>query len=114
MKQKETKLKERILEELSEFPRTWVCKVQQVAKRGTPDILASISGVFVAIELKTDTGRLSKLQSYNLEQIAKTGAIAVVLTPKFKEKYMCMLRDLADRGAETINKPAGVFKCSKK
>lgn len=57
-------------------------KVQQVSKSGTPDILMCLNGLFVAIELKTDKGRLSPLQEYNLNKIAESGGIALVMAPK--------------------------------
>jgi len=94
-KQRETLFKEKVLRELKKFPKTWFCKIQQVSKRGTPDILATIGGVFVAIELKTDAGVLSKLQEFNLAEISKTGAIAIVMTPTNFDKYMRALRGIS-------------------
>lgn len=49
------------------------------SKNGVPDILAcSPTGQFVAIEVKTEKGKTSKLQDYNLECIAKNSGIAIV------------------------------------
>jgi Holliday junction resolvase len=93
-KQKETIFKERVLRELKKLPRAWVCKTQQVSKRGTPDILACINGRFCAIELKTETGKLSALQDYNLQAIAKSGGIAIVMTPNNFEEEMTGLREM--------------------
>jgi Holliday junction resolvase len=93
-KQKETIFKERVLRELKQLPKAWICKTQQVSKRGTPDILACIKGLFVAIELKTDTGKLSALQEYNLEAIAKSGGIAIVMTPSNMNTEITKLRAL--------------------
>jgi hypothetical protein len=86
-KQRETLFKERVLRELKQLPQAWICKTQQVSKRGTPDILACVCGRFVAIELKTDTGKLSALQEYNLKKITESGGISIVMTPSnFKEE----------------------------
>lgn len=47
-------------------------------KRGTPDILAVISGRFVAIEVKRPGGKPSKLQLVQLKRIEAAGGIAMV------------------------------------
>ena len=56
---------------------------------GIPDILASINGRFVGIEVKASNGRPSELQLWNIEKIKESGGIAMVLYPKdfdlFKE-----------------------------
>ena len=51
-------------------------------KAGVPDILACINGRFVAIEVKAPNGKPSELQLYNIEEIKKSGGIAMVLYPK--------------------------------
>jgi Holliday junction resolvase len=99
-KQRETLFKERALHELRSWPKTWVCKIQQVSKRGTPDILASIGGRFVALELKTDKGRISALQKYNLEKIEDTGAMAFVVSPKNYDSVLKTLRSLLPKQDE--------------
>lgn len=80
---------------LQELPGVWSCKIQQVSKVGTPDVLICLAGVFVAIELKTNEGKLSKLQIYNLEKIAQCGGMAMVLTPDNLERNFKILEDLA-------------------
>lgn len=78
----ETKFKEKILVRLREIPNSWVVKVQQVAIRGTPDILMCVNGHFVAIELKTDDGEADELQIYTLDRIRKAGGHTFVMTPR--------------------------------
>lgn len=81
-KQPESVLKERVLADLRQLPRTWKVKVQQVAVRGTPDILACIGGHFVAIELKRDEKqKLEKLQEHEMEKIKKAGGRAYLVHP---------------------------------
>ena len=59
----------------------WYLKVQggcNAPSSGVPDILACIHGRFVGIEVKTPTGRVSKLQEYHIDQINKSGGVAFV------------------------------------
>lgn len=53
----------------------------QFTKAGIPDILACINGHFVGIELKTETGRTTKLQEHHLAKINESGGTAFVLRP---------------------------------
>lgn len=48
-------------------------------RSGSPDVICCYKGLFVALEVKAEKGRISKLQSYHLEQIKKaSGAAAIV------------------------------------
>ena len=76
-KKPETLLKERVIPVLKALPQAWVCKIQQVTKRGTPDILMCLGGIFVAIELKSEEGVLDPLQHYNIQRIASCGGIVI-------------------------------------
>ena len=81
-KKAETKLKEKVLGALHTLPETWCVKVQQVAIRGTPDILACIRGHFIAIELKSSPEHEpDALQQYTLDSIEDAGGLAVVVDP---------------------------------
>lgn len=79
--QPETRFKEKVLRDLRAIPGVWAEKIQQVSIKGTPDILACVCGIFFAIELKTDSGKLEKLQEHKLRLIAKAGGGAMVATP---------------------------------
>ncbi|WP_407312105.1 VRR-NUC domain-containing protein [Desulfosporosinus sp. SB140] len=61
----------------------------QFTKAGVPDLLCCVNGRFVGIELKTEKGRVSKLQEYTLAKIKESGGQAFVLRPSgfqaFKE-----------------------------
>lgn len=50
-------------------------------RRGVPDILASVGGKFVAIEVKADNGRPSDLQLDNIREIRASGGFAWVVYP---------------------------------
>lgn len=47
---------------------------------GIPDIICCYKGHFVAFEVKTEQGKLSKLQKYAIEKIRQAGGIAVKVT----------------------------------
>jgi hypothetical protein len=71
-----------------------VLKTQELSRSGTPDILACIDGIFVAIELKTNEGKTSPLQRYNLDKIENCGGISMVVTPDSEEKALLYLSNL--------------------
>ncbi len=47
---------------------------------GTPDIICCYRGKFVAFEVKTEQGRLSKLQEITIERIQQAGGVAAKVT----------------------------------
>lgn len=52
----------------------------QYGTAGLPDIIACINGRFVAFEVKTPTGKLTKLQESTLLRIKKAQGIALKVT----------------------------------
>ena len=48
---------------------------------GIPDLLVSLNGYFIAIEVKAENGKPSELQTYNLKKIARSGGIGILLYP---------------------------------
>jgi len=56
----------------------YVFKTIASNRAGVPDIIACINGHFYAIEGKTKTGVVSKLQEHHLGEITKAGGIAIV------------------------------------
>lgn len=63
-------------------------------KTGVPDILASVNGYFVGIEVKATTGRPSELQLYNIRKIKESGGFAFVLYPSAFEEFKKFITDL--------------------
>ena len=98
--QKETAFKIKVIKYLKTLPNTWFLKTQEVARSGTPDILAVINGSFVALELKTDEGRVSKLQEYNLNKIAEAKGVALVVTPSNLDANIKILENIANSGVK--------------
>lgn len=61
-------------------------------RAGIPDLLCNVNGFFVAVELKTEIGRTSKLQDYNIERIRGSGGVAIVLRPSGFEEFKTFVK----------------------
>ncbi len=79
MPRKEATLTRKILELFRQLPNSWFERVEQTSINGTPDILGCVEGQMVAIEVKTNKGRLSRLQLHKLNCIRNAGGLALVL-----------------------------------
>lgn len=62
-------------------------------RSGIPDLLCCVNGKFTAVELKTDTGRVSELQKYNIDRIIKSGGTALVLRPSDFESFKSVIKN---------------------
>lgn len=74
----EKKIKKFLSDEGVWFVKTWSNGVQ---RSGIPDIIASVNGYFVGIEVKASKGKPSELQIYNLRNIYDSGGFALLLYP---------------------------------
>ena len=63
-------------------------KVISATHSGIPDIVACLNGNFIAIEVKTEAGIVSKLQEYNINRIKEAGGIAFVARSADEAKKM--------------------------
>ena len=72
----ENKIQRQIVKYLKKQPDCWVYPTCDRFTVGVPDILGCLKGRFFALEVKQPTGRLSKIQTYNLALIKKAGGIA--------------------------------------
>ena len=97
-KKSETYLKERVLRELQQLGGWWV-KVQQITISGTPDILGCYKGHFVALELKSEEGVISRLQNYNLRKIESSGGYAASVLPSTWEVVKHEIQMLGEKNA---------------
>jgi len=63
------------------LPGHWRVSVRggPFGKAGCPDDILCWRGIFIAIEIKSDTGSLSALQSLALKQITGAGGVAAVV-----------------------------------
>lgn len=67
-------------------------------RTGVPDILGTVNGYFIAIEVKAPNGTPSELQKYNVNEINNCKGFAVIVNPdQFEELqymiYCLMCRD---------------------
>lgn len=69
-------------------------------KSGIPDLIVNAHGLFLAVELKAETGRPSALQRINVNRIRETDGNACFLYPsgfeRFKKDLLNLLDDIGD------------------
>ena len=65
---------------------------------GIPDIIACLHGRFVAFEVKTETGKLSKLQEITIQRIKEAGGKA--FTVRSAAQVAAILKQLEDDAHE--------------
>lgn len=68
----------------------------RMTKTGVPDILASVNGYFVGIEVKAQNGHPSDLQVYNVRKIRESGGFAWIVYPSGFEELKRLLIDLKE------------------
>lgn len=73
----------------------------RMTKSGVPDILASVNGYFVGIEVKAQNGQPSELQYYNVRKIRESGGFAYIVYPSGWEDLQEILQNLLN---ETFNR----------
>lgn len=66
--------------------------IQQASISGTPDILLCCNGLFIALELKSATGKASELQKYNLKNVDKCGGLGLLVNPGNWEQVKILLK----------------------
>jgi Holliday junction resolvase len=104
MKKPETKFRARFVAKLKKIPKTVLFSIQQLSISGTPDILACVNGVFVAMELKaTARSSVTKLQSYNLQRIQEAEGVALIVHPGNMEESLDLLSKIASGGSYGIS-----------
>lgn len=63
---------------------------------GILDLTLCVKGRFVGVEIKSENGKVSMLQEYNIEQIKKSGGIAIVLRPSGFDNFKTLMEELLD------------------
>lgn len=66
----------------------------QYTRSGVPDLLVSVNGYFLGIELKATHGRPSPLQLYNLRLIAESGGAGILLYPQHLPTFKLFVLDV--------------------
>jgi hypothetical protein len=90
----ETLFRKKVCADLATIPDCWVESIQQVAIRGTPDLLICIRGKFVGLELKKKGGVVAPLQQYKLDQINKAKGYGAVVTPQNWPEIFSLLKGM--------------------
>lgn len=89
----------RVYPDLDALENTFRESIQQVAIRGTCDIILSINGFFVWLELKAVGEESTPLQKYKAEQVRKKGkGLAFQADPNNWPEVYEKLRQIAQGG----------------
>ena len=94
----EKKFENQVKKFLDGLEHTWYFKVHGngVQSSGIPDIIACIRGIFVALEIKSDEGRLSEIQKVKLKEIHDSWGMTFVLSPSNFENYKFVLEKIGN------------------
>jgi hypothetical protein len=92
----EKEIVNKILKHLKDIPTCFCWKEHggMYGTTGIPDIICCFRGHFVAFEVKTEMGRLTKLQSVALEKINAAGGKAYKVTSL--DEVRAILKDLEE------------------
>ncbi len=78
----ETKFRTKVVDPfLKTLKNCYAESIQQISIRGTSDKKLCINGWYVALELKSLDGKLSPLQQFKLNEVIRTGGIAIACNP---------------------------------
>ncbi len=77
----ETLFRQKVVKDLTALDHVAIFSIQQRSIKGDPDLLICARGVFLALELKSEKGKASKLQEFKLDKIRKAGGVAFVVYP---------------------------------
>ena len=61
---------------------------------GILDLTLCVNGKFIGVEIKTEKGKVSTLQEYNINRIKDSGGIAIVLRPSGFDDFKKQIEDL--------------------
>lgn len=73
---KENYLQVKVLRQLDKIPKLWHVKISDRFKSGIPDLLICHKGKFIAIELKREGEKATRLQNNVMAKIWKAGGTA--------------------------------------
>jgi len=76
----ESLIQSKILRYLQQRPDCWVVKTIQCNERGVPDLLLCYRGEFIGLEVKSDTGKATKIQLAQMQRIRAAGGTAEIVT----------------------------------
>ena len=82
-----------VLKRLRELPFSFWYKANDRTTAGIPDLIGCYKGHYIAIELKVGS-KVSKIQEWTIEKIARAGGVSFVMTPETFEKDFLLLKRL--------------------
>jgi hypothetical protein len=88
-------LQAQVLRDLSKVKNLFCYKAQATSRRGIPDIVGCVNGVFFALELKRKGGKVAPIQKYTLEEITNAGGLALVVDETNWEDVLSGLQKIA-------------------
>lgn len=92
----ENKVKQFLKEQGCYFIKYWGGAAY--TQKGIPDLLICCAGFFVAVELKSEKGKPSELQEWNIRKIKEAGGYAQVLYPNQFEEFKTFIKFLKEYG----------------
>jgi len=75
---KESSIQKKIIAYLKS-KRCYSIKTILTNRSGCPDVISCYKGLFIALEVKNEKGRVSELQKYHIEEIKKAGGVAAIV-----------------------------------
>jgi hypothetical protein len=78
----EAKVKQWLRQQIKKrYPDAWKYWAPggRYSRKAVPDLIMSIDGLFISIEVKRVSGRPTQMQIIELDKIAKSGALAILL-----------------------------------
>lgn len=96
----EGRIKDWLRRELKKkYPTCWIYLAPggRFGRAGVPDLICNIGGLFVAIEAKTDVGKLSRAQEYEISLIENANGITVVIYGKDIRKLNILFEHIDEK-----------------
>nr|WP_302596975.1 VRR-NUC domain-containing protein [uncultured Cellulosilyticum sp.] len=89
---------------LNSLPRQWHFKVfgNAFQQSGVPDLVGVLNGRFIALEVKSATGKASKLQEVIIGKLQAAGAYATVVSPNNWTEVQEELKNISNYGGFSI------------
>lgn len=81
-RQPEARFKSQVLKRLRQIPNSYWQAMNPAWIAGIPDIIGCYRGIYWALELKMEWGKLSPKQSHEISKISRAGGKTAVVTPR--------------------------------
>ena len=96
---------------LKKYPDAWIYMAPggPFGRRGVPDLLCCIKGLFVIIEAKSETGKLTANQTVEINKLRVANAICAVIHGKDAKRLEQLFKIIDDR-LHIINRGMDIVK----